>query len=242
MSARVSSASQGVKRGWAESHLDSEDSGDPDSDEECQDRSPPPPTPVPGPVELEAGCTEDNYQDWSARQGWGTELQRVKCPACGCRFGSKVVQGMEHQARVDRQVESLFTHCLHEAQVNLPLHKHIGWLIAGLGLIVEPKVNVQQLKQWPSYEGYCHFGERLYNLRQGGAELSTESSGFLKRYLDDAAKGVFKRPRPRRCPNGERLLGLQEKGAELSALDSNFLEEYLADLAKGFFRGPGKRR
>ena len=101
---------------------------------------------------------------------------------------------------------------------------------------------MQQLKQWPSYEGYCHFGERLYNQRQGGAKLSAESSGFLKSYLDDAAKGVFKRPRPRRCPNGERLLGLQGKGAELSALDSTFLDEYLADLAKGFFRGPGGRR
>jgi hypothetical protein len=240
MSGSARSTSQGVKRGWAESRQDSEDSCDPESDEEHQAQSPPPPTPAPGPVELEVGCTEEGYQDWSAGQNWGTALQRVKCPACGCRFKSKLVQGMGQQARVDRQVESLFTHCLYQAQVNLSLHKHIGWMIAGLGLVVVEPADVQGLKQWPSYEGYCHFGERLCNLRHKGAELSDVDSSFLEKYLDGAAKGVFRRPGPRRCPNGERLLDLQGRGAELSALDSDFLEEYLADLASGFFRGPGR--
>jgi hypothetical protein len=235
MAARASNASRGVKRGWAESVRDSEDSNDPDSDEECQQGSPPP-KPVPGPTELATGCTEDDYQHWSEKQVWGTELQRVKCPACWRTFGSKVVVGMTHQARLDRQVGSLFTHCLYEAQVNLPLHKHLGWLIAGLGLVVAEPAVVQGLKQWPSYEGYCHFGERLYNKRLGGEKLSVESSDFLEDYLKDAAKGVFKRPRPRRCPHGEKLLDRQEGGAVLSALDSTFLEEYLADVAKGFFR------
>jgi hypothetical protein len=147
---------------------------------------------------------------------------------------------MTHQARVDRQVESLWTHCLYDAQVNLPLHQHIGWLIAGLGLVVAEPAVVQGLKQWPSYEGYCHFGERLCNMRRRGEELSDVDSNFLVKYLDGAAKGIFKRPRPRRCPQGERLLGLQGRGAELSARDSDFLEEYLADLASGLFRGPGE--
>ncbi len=197
MAARASNASRGVKRGWADSARDSEDSNDPDSDEEYQQSSPPS-KPVPGPTELATGCTEDDYQHWSKKQVWGTELQRVKCPACGCTFGSKVVGGMTHQARVDRQVESLFTHCLHEAQVNLPLHKHIGFLIVGLGLVIAPGINAQQLQQRPSYEGYCRYGERLCGLRREGAELSASDSGFLERYLDGAAKGVFRRPGAKR--------------------------------------------
>ena len=236
MAARASNASRSVKRGWAESVRDSEDSNDPDSDEWCQQGSPPP-KPVPGPTELATGCTENDYQNWSERQVWGTELRRVKCPACWCTFGSKVVVGMTHQARLDRQVGSLFNHCLYEAEVNLPLHKHLGWLIAGLGLVAAEPAVVQGLKQWPSYEGYCHFGERLYNKRLGGEKLSAESSAFLEDYLQEAAKGVFRRPRPRRCPHGEKLLlDQQGGGVVLSALDSTFLEEYLADVAKGFFR------
>ena len=147
MSGSARSTSQGVKRGWAESRQDSEDSCEPESDEEYQGQGRPPPTPDLGPVELAAGCTEEDYQNWSAERTWGTALQRVKCPACGCRFGSKIVHGMKHQARVDRQVESLWNHCLYQSDVNLQLHKHIGFLIAGLGLVVAPKVDAQQLKQ-----------------------------------------------------------------------------------------------
>jgi hypothetical protein len=199
MSGSAHSTSQGVKRGWEESRQDSEDSYNPDSDEEYQGQGYPPPTPDPGPVELATGCTEEDYQDWSAEQNWGTAMQRVKCPACGCRFGSKVVHGMKHQARVDRQVESLWTHCLYQSDVNRELHRHVGSLIAGLGLVQPPKADAQQLKQWPNYEGYCHYGEKLWGLQQGGAELAAKDKGFLERYLANAAEGVFKRPGDKWC-------------------------------------------